>query len=259
MNGMLPARAYSRAGGEQPAGWAFQRPAAMARLLLLWLMALLLAACGRQPAGNDAPLIPTQVVSPANTPLIEAAGTVPTTATISQQPAPTVTVAIPPTETPSPTPLACDLSWFFAPAPEACPAGQPTVSAAAEQPFENGVMIWLEASDSILVLHQDGRWQRFEDTWSEGEPESDPDISPPDGRFQPIRGFGKLWRQQPGVRDALGWALGVELGFESTFQGQAPGPDRPMVTYVRTYNGQIFALVGRAPDQGDWVVAADNR
>jgi hypothetical protein len=161
--------------------------------------------------------------------------------------------------TPSPSPTACSYQYFFEPAPGSCPAGPALPSAAAEQPFEGGVMIWLEESDAIIVFFDDGRWQRFEDTWSEGEPENDPTIAPPEGRFQPIRGFGKLWRQQPDLRQALGWALGVELGFESASQDVAPAPDQPQLTYLLTYNGQVFALIGRGPDQGQWVVAADNR
>lgn len=120
-------------------------------------------------------------------------------------------------------------------------------------------MIWLEETDSIIVFYGDGLWQRFEDTWSEGEPESDPSLTPPEGRFQPIRGFGKLWRQNQEIRQALGWALGLELSFESMFQDQSLALDRPQQTYLLTYNGQVFALIGRAPDQGEWVVAADNR
>ena len=120
-------------------------------------------------------------------------------------------------------------------------------------------MIWLEETGSVIVFYEDGRWQRFEDTWTEGDPENDPDIVPPPGRFQPIRGFGKLWRERPEVREALGWALGVELGFPSIFQEQSVVEGQPELTYIRTYNSQVFGLVHRAPDEGDWVLAADNR
>ncbi|MFN2221772.1 MAG: hypothetical protein ACK2UH_04425 [Candidatus Promineifilaceae bacterium] len=223
------------------------------------LLALLLAACVRGPAADNTLAVPTRPPGSAITPLATEAELAPATATGAPLPAATATLAIAEAMTSSPAPEECPFDWFFQPAPDACPAARPTISAAAEQPFENGVMIWLEATDSITVFRDDGRWQRYEDTWTEGEPESDPDIVSPEGRFQPIRGFGKLWRQRPEVREALGWALGVELGFESTFQDQAPTPDRPPQTYLRTYNGQVFALIGRAPDQGEWVVAADNR
>lgn len=150
----------------------------------------------------------------------------------------------------------CVHDYFFEPAPALCPGGEPAASAAAEQPFEGGVMIWLEATDSIYVFYDDQRWQRLDDTWSEELPESDPNLVPPEGRFQPIRGFGKVWREQPEIRQRLGWALGVELAFGSLLQEQLPEEEGAGVTFLRTFNGQIFALTTRGPDEGDWVVAA---
>lgn len=151
---------------------------------------------------------------------------------------------------------ACEHGYFFEPAPGLCPRGEPVVSAAAEQPFEGGVMIWLQATDSVIVLTRDQRWQRFEDTWSEEQPESDPAIVPPDDRQQPIRGFGKVWRQHPEVREELGWALGPELAFDSIYQEQLTPAGAEGVTFLLTFNGQIFALTTRGRDQGDWVIAA---
>jgi len=227
-------------------------------LVILWLsLAMLAVSC--QQAGSNAPVLPTAIIAEG-----EPASAVPAPATGLVAPAPTVTTAVaetmtPSTTTPSAVTARCDQPFFFEPAPDACPVGPPIPSAAAEQPFEGGVMVWLEERDAIIVFFPDGRWQQFEDTWTEGEPENDPTIVPPDGRFQPIRGFGKLWRETPGLREELGWALGVELGFESMLQEQAPTDDQPALTYLLTYNGQVFALVLRDLDQGDWVMAADNR
>ncbi|MCB0046841.1 MAG: hypothetical protein KDD92_15560 [Caldilineaceae bacterium] len=78
------------------------------------------------------------------------------------------------------------------------------------QPFEHGLMIWREDSSQIYALWEgaDGQhWRVVDDTFAEGEPELDPALSPPGGLLQPERGFGKVWRQDPGLRDALGWAL----------------------------------------------------
>ena len=72
---------------------------------------------------------------------------------------------------------------------------------------------------------------------------TDPAIVPPDGRFQPIRGFGKLWRERPDVRDRLGWALGVELGFDAKLQEQIAEPGVPKTSFLQMYNGQVAALV----------------
>jgi hypothetical protein len=117
-------------------------------------------------------------------------------------------------------------------------------------------MIWIEVADSIYVFYKEGDWQRLEDTWSEDLPESDPEIVVPDGMFQPIRGFGKVWRENPEVRERLGWALGVELAFESELQDQLIVTDDVPITFMRTFNGQVFALALHDSDQGDWAIAA---
>ena len=94
----------------------------------------------------------------------------------------------------------------------------------AEQPFEGGRMIWLEPVNQIWVLLDDGRWLTFNDSFVEGEPESDPSITPPsDDLFQPTRGFGKLWRSDETLRDALGWATAPETGYVTRYTYNAGG------------------------------------
>ncbi len=92
----------------------------------------------------------------------------------------------------------------------------------AEQRFEGGWMFWLQPNTQIWVLteNDDGKqiWSVYEDTFVEGDAESDPQILPPEGRLQPIRGFGKLWRENPEVRLAIGWALDVELGHTTRYE-----------------------------------------
>ena len=60
-----------------------------------------------------------------------------------------------------------------------------------EQEFEHGRMIWLEdvgvLARVIFVLYDDGQFAMFSDTWTEGEPESDPAFVPPAGLLQPVR------------------------------------------------------------------------
>jgi hypothetical protein len=34
----------------------------------------------------------------------------------------------------------------------------------------------------------------------------DPKLTPPNGKRQPTLGFGKIWRENDAVRNALGWA-----------------------------------------------------
>lgn len=122
---------------------------------------------------------------------------------------------LPPTRTPTP-----------APTPTRDPFPTPTLGQVqvAEQPFEHGRMFWIAPRQEIWVLvsGEQGRgvWTVYRDTFVEGEPESDPEIEPPDeGLYQPRRGFGKLWRENPEVREALGWAVTPdEFGYISRYE-----------------------------------------
>ena len=95
----------------------------------------------------------------------------------------------------------------------------------AEQNFERGRMIYIQPRDEIWVLFGEdgeadsGDWGVYADTWEEGEPEFDPDLTPPsEDLVQPERGFGKLWRDEDDVRNRLGWALAQEEGHVTLYQ-----------------------------------------
>ena len=87
---------------------------------------------------------------------------------------------------------------------------RPTSSTAAIQRFDNGVMVWVEETGRIYAFLNNGRWLSYTDTFREGDPESDPAFAPPAGKQQPVRGFGKVWREHPDLRNAIGWALTKE-------------------------------------------------
>jgi hypothetical protein len=101
-----------------------------------------------------------------------------------------------------------------------------------EQVFERGRMFWFRENRKIWVVVGDqpnptqGEWLCFEDTFLEGDPEFDPTLEPPLGATmdpaytttvqdarpqQPIRGFGKVWRDNPELRQRIGWALASEI------------------------------------------------
>lgn len=147
--------------------------------------------------------------------------------------------------------LRCPSPWFFAPQPEdICPT-QPLVSRAAEQHFEAGTMIWIEAEDAIYVLYEGETivtpWNRFEDLWHEGLPDRDPDLVPPTGLQQPIRGFGLIWREQPGVREQLGWAIDGEQGFSTVMQRTTRY--KYNAWYLLALDGGIWYL---GPERSSW-------
>ena len=122
----------------------------------------------------------------------------------------------------------------------------------AEQRFEHGWMFWLQPIAQIWVLTKDDAgdniWSVYDDTFVEGEAEFDPQLIPPEGLHQPIRGFGKLWRENLEVRQKIGWALKLERGHTSRYvykQGGHINDDNEYVAgpgyhQVRAANGDDF-------------------
>lgn len=149
--------------------------------------------------------------------------------------------------------------------PTAMPTAPPMPTAlvsqiqVAEQQFENGRMFWLQPTQEIWVLvnasgaTDHGQWLVFEDLFVEGEVEIDPELTPPASLIQPRRGFGKLWRTNPELRDAVGWALTPEFGFVTNYEYRpggyldstgkyVPGPG---VHVLNSLGNQAFAIEER--------------
>ena len=83
-------------------------------------------------------------------------------------------------------------------------------------------------------------------------PSVDPEsggLAPPAGLLEPIRGFGKVWRENQAVQDALGWATGIEQGNVATAQDFSNG--RMLYIPVR---GEILILIysGGVSSAGTW-------
>jgi hypothetical protein len=150
--------------------------------------------------------------------------------------------------------LRCPDEWFFSPAPDICPAGPAIVSEGAEQHFERGIMVWVGTEDRIYVLFDDDqhpRWSAYSDEWDEGEPTVDPDVEPPPGLQQPVRGFGLVWREGPSVRERLGWAVDQERGYETAVQRSSRV--RYPVLYIRALDGGVWKL---GPNGSAWELVA---
>jgi hypothetical protein len=159
--------------------------------------------------------------------------------------------------------IRCPYTYFFNPLPVedraewSCPESAPSASTAAEQVFENGRMIWLQHDDRIYVFFNDGKYQTFEDTWVAGQAETVPGLTPPSGRYAPVRGFGKVWSGAEDVRSRLGWALAAEQGFEAQLQGgwihccsRLGTVNRPI--YLRNIEGRILRLWPGEMPPGQW-------
>jgi hypothetical protein len=171
------------------------------------------------PSATIAPTTPPEVTVEATTAPVEATPQVVDPAAVTPPPvtATTLPSITPEPGTPSRTPL---------------PPNFPTPVTAdiqvAEQLFEGGRMFWLQPTNEIwvLVVTDEGRgtWSVYQDNWAEGvDPANDPSLMPPEGRLQPERGFGKLWREASTVRDQLGWAVTPEFGYVSRYEYHAGG------------------------------------
>ncbi len=104
-----------------------------------------------------------------------------------------------------------------------CPVSPAVAISSASLNFENGSMLWASqygeiATRTIYALYTNGTYQRFDDTWIDGtDPQTTGEIAPA-GRNTPVRGFGKVWHNNPSVKTGLGWATNTEVGTPGEIQ-----------------------------------------
>lgn len=261
------------------------------RLMLISLLSVIAIACGA-PVPAPTLISPTTLVVPEVTSTVVAtarSAQLPPTIAVAVVPTlPPIIVTNPlPSATPWPTPTpdiaatdiavggtATSIAWsatataasFNTPiAVPPCAALLPTptieTTAAAIQHFETGVMFWLQSRNEIWVLIASPTpnqfyWRTLPNQWSEGIAESDPNLTPPTGRYQPVRGFGYAWRIGSGSQDAqrpdLGWATDEEAGFTASLIYYPQGfysPDcdwepKSGVYELRDNRGQVYQFVG---------------
>jgi hypothetical protein len=195
-------------------------------IIILGMLVLVLVACGDNPP-------PTQIViviSP--TPETVTPGTPDNVVTAS--PSPTIVPTAAPTVTgqptaqrtrkPNRTPVPTEtLIPTATPRPAIFPTDVVADVQLAEQVFEHGRTFWIRHTRQIWVMQASpddpdgGDWFCYDDTFEDGEQEVDPSLIPPLGMYQPRRGFGKLWRSHPEIREGLGWALTPEFELTSSY------------------------------------------
>jgi hypothetical protein len=98
-----------------------------------------------------------------------------------------------------------------------CPVGEVVGGEFAEQPFENGFMIWSGIYSEIYAMAGDdkGEWAFFDQEAIDAGKPSDTGsctVRVPNDLVQPIRGFGAVWCANPDLADALGFGLIPEYG-----------------------------------------------
>lgn len=145
--------------------------------------------------------------------------------------------------------------WFFRSdpytthIPEQCPVSYPLESNGAAQRFEHGMMLWVEANAQVIVLFEDGQYQTF--SYVTEPAISQPiDETPPPGLFEPISGFGIVWRGETAgsedIRERLGWAVEEEFSISTAYQCYAENAN--LTCFVRGPEVQVIRL---SPD-GIW-------
>lgn len=128
-----------------------------------------------------------------------------------------------------------------------CAIGNAAPITAANQDFESGRMIYASQLGEqpirvIYVLYNNGSFQRYDDTWIENVDPANTGANPPPGRLAPIRGFGKVWNNNPAVRSGLGWATNTEQGAPA----QSQRFERGEMVFLSSLK-QTFILVGGQP------------
>ncbi len=152
--------------------------------------------------------------------------------------------------------------WFFTFSGQidsSCP-GPVLTSNAVGQNFEGGRVYWYSATpgatdqrETIYVIFNDGTWQSLPNTWGPAQDTGDPSVGPPPGRFQPTGIIGHLWREQPGMRDKLGWAYQPE----GSFTGRRQAPSQASASYYYIDHGLrnlVLRLNTATPTSGTWTV-----
>jgi hypothetical protein len=128
-----------------------------------------------------------------------------------------------------------------------CPLGNPPDMLslnAVFQPYQTGQMLWLDGE--IYVLYNNNTFTSYTDNFVSGvDPELNPE-APPAGFIAPVRGFNKVWTNNPSVRTGLGWATALESGI----QARAVNFQSGLMVFLPG-RSDVFVFIGSNPD-GRW-------
>jgi hypothetical protein len=151
-------------------------------------------------------------------------------------------------------PLLCPDTWFFQPAPADCPASAARETALIEEPFQLGRMIYVQQSNLVYALFNDGfdpAWVVFENRYDPAiHPESDPNFPNPPGLYQPLRILGFLWRGNDAVRNRLGLGTQPEISFNGFVQGTTSAAGATTL-YISSADGTVLELL---PEGALWQI-----
>jgi hypothetical protein len=196
---------------------------------------------------------PTQTPTTTTTPPITLTPTITVTSSMTAPTFPTPifspTVAV----VSNPVNEVCLSQWqYIQPPPPGCPFAPATVGRGVYQEFERGYMFWVPPNQ-IYVLYRDGAtpyWLRYNDFFNENvdfvatdwkDPNLDLDPSRPPNTYQPRRGFGKLWRENPIVKARVGWAT-EEWKLEDDYNDQRIQTRTDGTIFISAPTGRYYQL-----------------
>ncbi|MCB9450702.1 MAG: hypothetical protein H6672_04645 [Anaerolineaceae bacterium] len=145
-------------------------------------------------------------------------------------------------------PLTCPDTWFFQPSPLDCPAAPAQPTLLIEEPFERGRMVYIQSTNRVYVLFNDGSspaWISFENRYDPAiHPELEESFVPPPPFVQPIRILGFVWRGNDVVRNRLGLGLDAQFEYEGFTQSAGnTGGDGATSLYMNSVDGTVLQLL----------------
>jgi LysM repeat protein len=100
-----------------------------------------------------------------------------------------------------------------------CPTAPEKGFNAVEQGFYSGYVVNnLDEKKMYIIFTGVGQWTTYPDTWVEGDPVTNPTLTPPPGWYQPEYGIGKMWRNEDNYSQRLGWARYPQRPVTATWQ-----------------------------------------
>ena len=92
-------------------------------------------------------------------------------------------------------------------------------------------------------------YRQFADTWDASQPASG-GLVPPAELLEPMRGFGKVWRETPDVRAQLGWATTPEAADRADAQGWSSGGAMLWLLLSNDFRHQLAIVYAFVPGGG---------
>lgn len=144
-------------------------------------------------------------------------------------------------------PLACPVQWFFGPPPEECPEDNAIETRIIEQQFQAGRMVYIENTNSVYVLFNDGSspaWLRFDNRYDPAiHPESQENFVPPPNLYQPIGILGFVWRGNDTVRNRLQLGTNAQISYNGFIQ-EAMTFTNVRSLYISSTDATVLQLLG---------------